>query len=359
MKLRTTQRDLLTAAKKATTAISQRTPLEALSHVQISVNGAITLTGSDMDTTITGRLTGTSEGDGSLLVPGRLLSTYASKLPAGADVVMTHENNRLLIEAGRSRFDIPTLPSENYPRLAHFEGATSGTFTEADVSRLKAATVAASTDEFRPAMQGVCVHEGTAVATDGFRLVRYALSDGATLDVPTIIPAPAIRALSMFDGDVEFAMNETHIRFTDGETTVTTRLIDEQYPNVATVIPTTHATTIRIDRPELLEVVTRVAIASNEQTRRIDLDIEPGTVKVSASDIDTARTAVESVTCEVEGEHMGISFNAKFLDDALSKLLTAQTIEARLLSALKPAVMIDPANPDDVLSLLMPIRRDK
>jgi DNA polymerase-3 subunit beta len=209
--------------------------------------------------------------------------------------------------------------------------------------------------QFRPA-------EMRAVATDGFRLVRVIdqeMSVDLTDTVDIIVPPKALQLASkaFFADTITLQANQTHVRFTDATTTITARLIDENYPNYESVIPQANDKRMVIRREDLLNTVKRVSLYSNSQTRQVRMKIGQTGLRVQAEDMDTGGEAYEQVPCDYSNEDIEIGFNSQYVRDALDRIDTEE-VAFDFSTPLRPS-LISPhgrENGQDVLMLLMPIR---
>jgi len=224
-----------------------------------------------------------------------------------------------------------------------------------------------SVDELRPAMTGVLVQlsskELRAVATDGHRLVRITYN-GLTQtkskkDVSVIIPAKALNLVSksIEGGESTLQMDATHVQFTSGNTTLTSRLIEENYPNYESVIPLDNEKSLTVNRDLLLASVRRVALYSNMTTRQVRFSLKKNEIRVAAEDIDFGGEAKEKVACEYKDEELEIGFNSAYVIDMLSHL-DADEIVFKFSSPVRAAI-VSPSKQrehEDMLMLVMPMR---
>ena len=225
---------------------------------------------------------------------------------------------------------------------------------------------ACSSDEFRLAMTGVLFQfrpdETRSVATDGFRLVRVIDHEAKAeveeeLDI-VVQPKALHLATKAFETDsVTLGANQTHVRFEDGTTTITARLIDEKYPNYESVIPQANDKRMIVRRDDILGTVKRVSLYSNAQTRQVRMKMGENSLQVAAQDIDTGGEARESITCDYGDDELEIGFNAHFVREALDRIDTSE-VSFDFSTPLRPSLIAPygAKNGQEVLMLLMPIR---
>ena len=152
-------------------------------------------------------------------------------------------------------------------------------------------------------------------------------------------------------------MDGTHVQFTFGTTTLTSRVIEESYPNYESVIPLDNDKSLAVGRDLLLAAVRRVALYSSSTTHQVRCSIRKNELRVMAEDIDFGGEAKEKVPCDYSGEELEIGFNSTYLIDILSHL-DGDEAEFKLGTSVRAAI-ITPAHQrpnEDVLMLVMPMR---
>jgi DNA polymerase-3 subunit beta len=200
-----------------------------------------------------------------------------------------------------------------------------------------------------------------AVATDGHRLVRINYSGikqpGITKDI--IIPAKALNlvARSGEEGAHTMALDSTHIQFSFGNTTLTSRLIEETYPNYESVIPLDNEKKLIVNREVLLASVRRVALYSSSTTHQVRFSLKKNEMRIAAEDIDFGGEAKEKIKCEYDGEEMEIGFNSHYIVDILSHI-DGEDVVFKLSSPVRAAIVAPGSQKEgeDLLMLVMPVR---
>src|SRR5918996_2268563 len=277
-------------------AFSPRTAVQVLLGVLLRAEeGQLHLAATDMELSLRASLEADVDGDGAAVVPGRLLVDLVRQLPAG-EVTIEHrpEEGVVRVESGASQSRLNTYGVEDFPRLPGLDGVQTFTVarepllaTVAQVSR------AASRDESRPVLTGILVRleAGKLVmaATDSYRLsVKETVLSGEAPDLEAIIPARALGELSRIAGGVdaiELGVQDNQIVFRAGETTLTTRRIDGQFPNYRQLLPEAFEHEIELPRAELLDVVRRTSVMA-QRNSPLRLRFAEGELTVSAQTQD-------------------------------------------------------------------------
>jgi DNA polymerase III subunit beta len=327
----------------------------------------LTVTSSDMQTTMVTELEVESRDKGAVAVPAKLLLDTLRTLPDqpiqvkideetfGVEVVTANGRFKL---AGENPLDFPRIPTINRNFGIELD---SSTLASAVMNTL----FATSTDELRPAMTGVFVQlspsNTTFVATDGHRLIRYRRSDvKADSESTLILPRKALgllkNSLPSENVPVKADFSQSNAFFTFGNIKMICRLIDERYPDYENVIPTLNPNKLTIDRAEFLSSLKRIAIYANKTTHQIRLKVSATELVISAEDLDYSNEATEKLKCDYEGEEMEIGFNAKFMNEMLNNL-SAKTIVIEMSQPNRAGLILpqEQESEENILMLVMPV----
>ena len=343
-------------------AVSTRASVQILSGVLLRAeNGRLHLAATDMELSLRSSLEAQVEGEGAVVVPGRLLVDLVRLLPAD-DVMFEHraEEGVVHVTCGPSSSSLHTYSAEDFPRLPDLDAV--GTFTvdrEALLDTISRVARSASRDESRPVLTGILVRFETGklvmAATDSYRMsVKETELEGESPELEAIIPARALAELTRIaqSGDtLELGVHENQVVFAADDVWLTTRRIDGQFPNYKQLLPETFEHDVTLPRSELLDVVRRVAVMA-QRNSPLRLRFAQGEVTLLAQTQDVGE-ARESLPVAFSGEPMEIGFNAEFLREGIESV-TADEIQLRLISPLRPGLIR--AEGDDFWYLIMPIR---
>ena len=342
--------------------VSTRTSVQILAGILLHASGGrLELAATDMELSLRTSLEAVVEGDGSVVVPGRLLLELARLLPdSGVAIEHKLEEAAVEIRSGAASYRLHTYNAEDFPRLPDANAAERHEVdretlleTVARVSR------SASRDESRPVLTGVLMRfePGKLVmaATDSYRLsVKETATEGAVPELEAIVPARALQELAriaQIGERIELGVHENQVIFSTGDALLTTRRIDGQFPNYKQLVPETFDHELSLPRDELLDVVRRVAVMA-QRNSPLRLRFADGELTVSAQTQDVGE-ARESLPVSFGGEPLEIGFNAEFLRDGIESV-TGEQLRLKLISPLRPAVL--QGEDDDFLYLIMPIR---
>jgi DNA polymerase-3 subunit beta len=341
-------------------AVSTRGAVQVLSGVLVRAQeGKLELAATDMELSLRTTVDARVEGEGALVVPGRLLVDVARLLPT-ADVELAYKpaDGAASLRAGAYSSRLNVYAAEDFPRLPAVDVPVQEIETASLLETIERVSRAASRDESRPVLTGILVRfEGAKLvmaATDSYRLsVKETTLAQPGPELEAIIPARALGELARIaagSDSVRLGMNENHVIFGVGDVWLTTRRIDGQFPNYKQLLPETFEVELELPRAELLDVVRRAAVMAQRNTP-LRLRFAEGELTVAAQSQDIGETT-ESLPAGYAGEPLEIGFNADFLREGLESV-TGDTVHLRLINPLRPGLITEG---DSFWYLIMPIR---
>ena len=366
MKLRCERDVLAEALSVAGRAVASRGALPVLSGVRMELAGdQLTLTGSDLELTVSVRISVSGLADGVAVVPSRLVNDIVRALEPGA-VELETTDDAARIASGRSEFSLKPLPAEEFPRVAAVEGDEVRFDAQALVGALRQVLPAASTDDNRPILTGVLLaaadpdqgSEGLRlVATDSYRLAVVDLPGVSVLSSgkSVLVPSRALSELSKALGDggeITLRLGERDASFAAEGTTITTRLIEGDYPNYQGLIPSNQPNMLTVNRDALIEALRRVKLLARDATP-VRLQMSRDGLELRAVTQDVGEGS-ESLDAGYDGEDLTVAFNPDYLLAGI-EAAGGEEVSLATIDSLKPAVVRNPTT-DDFLYLLMPVR---
>lgn len=354
-------RDVLSEALQTVQrGVSTRPGIPALTGVllQTAADGTLTLTTTDLEVSARLAVDVESQEEGVVLVPARLLGETVKSL-SEAPVEVDADQSRARVRCAAYEGDLRLLPAEDFPSLQPPGGirvtVTAGAFAEAvgQVAR------AASRDEARPVLTGVLLEvsrEGIILAsTDSYRLAVRELTATAAGEAKAIVPERAMseagRGAAAEKGEVELFIDESQVSFTIGRLSLTSRLIEGEFPNYRQLLPESYENRLTVPRQQLMEAVHRVGLLARDTTP-VRMEFNALGVRLSSSSPDLGQ-AVEAVEASYEGEELTAAFNPQYLNDGLAAI-AGDTARLEVRDGLKPGIVRGEA--DDFTYLVMPVR---
>ncbi len=360
---------LLKGLSHVQSVVERRNTIPILSNVLIEASdGALRLMATDLDLQINENVPADVEQPGATTVSAHTLFDIARKLPEGSQVQLTAAEGKMQIVAGRAKFNLGTLPRDDFPVIAEGDLPVSFELPAETLKQIIDKTrFAISTEETRYYLNGIFLHvadEGSqpvlkAAATDGHRLARVTMPrpDGAEAMPDVIVPRKCIaelrKLLDEIDGSVGVSLSSTKIRFDLGQALLTSKLIDGTFPDYSRVIPTGNDKILKIDPRSFEEGVDRVSTIATEKTRAVKMALERDKIILSVTSPENG-TAAEEVPGDYAAAGFEIGFNSRYLLDILGQV-EGDTVEVHLADAAAPT-LIRENDKSPALYVLMPMR---
>jgi DNA polymerase-3 subunit beta len=307
--------------------------LPILDNFLFDINdGILTVSASDLETTMKTSLTIQAEESGKVAIPAKflldILKTFVDQ-PITFKVDLGNYGIEMASENGK--YKLVGQNGDDFPKTLALENSNSIKLTGEILSEAINRTLfATGNDELRPVMNGVfcqfSADELIFVATDAHKLVRYTRTDSSASGSSSFIlpkkPLNLLKANIKGDEEVLIEYNESNAVFKLNELELTCRLIDGKYPNYEAVIPNENPNVLTVDRYEMLNSIKRVAIFANKTTHQVRLKMTGSELTISAEDLDFSNEANERLTCNYSGDDMEIGFNSRFLAEMLNNIDT-------------------------------------
>ena len=348
--------------------LNSNNTLPILDNFLFEISGSdLTILASDLETTMSTKLTVESKEDGLIAIPAKMLIDILKNL---SDHPITfsidNKNHGVEISSDYGKYKLSGYAGDEFPKVPEIDQSSSLKVASSVLLRAISKTIfATGNDDLRPVMSGVYCELGTEditfVATDAHKLVRYkrldAKSDKTTSFILPSKPLNLLKNCLSSSEEVAVEYNQNNAFFSLGNINLICRLVEGKYPNYDAVIPKENPNVLTIDRLLLLSSVKRVSIFANKTTHQVKLKLAGSSLNISAEDLDFANKADERLTCSYSGEDMEIGFNSKFLMEMLNNIDNDEvTIE---MSEPNRAGIILPGNKDDenedMLMLVMPV----
>ncbi len=360
---------LLKALSHVQSVVERRNTIPILSNVLIEadLDGGLRLMATDLDLQIVERVAAQVETAGSTTVSAHTLFDIVRKLAEGSQVSLAASEGKMLVTAGRARFNLATLPRDDFPVIAEGELPTRFDLPSDVLKQIIDKTrFAISTEETRYYLNGIFLHVSDdaqpvlkAAATDGHRLARVTVPrpDGAAGMPDIIIPRKCVgelrKLLDEVDGTVAISLSANKVRFDLGTAVLTSKLIDGTFPDYSRVIPTANDKLLRMEPKSLMQGVDRVATIASEKTRAVKLTLEHDKITLSVTSPENG-TAAEEVPGQYSSDSFDIGFNARYLLDILGQI-EGDVVEVHLADAGSPT-LIRETDQASALYVLMPMR---
>ena len=374
MEIKANSSDLLKALNHIHGIVEVRHTLPILSNIVLSAeNNELNLSSTNLDIFCSDKIDAEIVNSGEISVPAITFFEIVKRLPSGSDVILSmgDEDTELILKCGRSKFNLSTLKTEDFPILSDKDLSTNFVISADELSRMIDKTkFAISNEETRYYLNGIFFHKAEsnsikflrAVATDGHRLAQYdiPLPQGAEEITGIIIPKKTVfelrKVLDDADGDVSVSLNENKIKFSFNNLKIISKVIDGTFPDYTKVIPQNNDKKFKTNNSELKNAIDRVsAVAINEETKSkaIKLTIENNKLNLSVES-QSKGSAKEEIDISYSNEKVDIGFNSRYLLDICNEV-DGDEIDVNLLDSISPAIILDKTD-ENLFFVLMPMR---
>lgn len=362
-----TQRDTLLAPLQSVSGIVERRhTLPILSNVLLEKKGdRLTLLATDIEIQITTSTeVAAGEGDGAVTVGARKLQDILRSLPDSTEISLSLEDKRLQVKGGKSRFNLQTLPADDFPRMTLAEGDTKQfRITQKAFRQLLGKTqYSMAAQDVRYYLNGLLLlvdgKELRAVATDGHRLAYASVEIEAELPrQEMILPRKTVLELNrlLVDNEemLEITLASNQVRFAFGSIVLVSKLIDGKFPDYERVIPQSLRNHMTVGRQTLMQAMQRAAILTNEKFRGVRVVLGENSLKLIAANAEQEE-AQEEIEVNYPGEAIDVGFNVSYLLDVLNNV-QSEEIQWSFNDASSSALVTVPGN-DRFKYVVMPMR---
>ena len=315
--------------------VEKRHALPILSNLLLeSQQGKLKFTATDLEMQISTHIKTELSDDFQITVSAKKLFDITRALPEDSKIDIQIEENKVTVKAKKSRFNLQTLPSQDYPVMKKDEkDAVELQVPQKDFKALlKQVDFAMAQQDIRYYLNGLLIEVKekniNIVGTDGHRLSFTSL----TLKTPTkpiqvIVPRKTIveliKLLNDTDDPLEISFSTNQVNFKFNDIDLITKIIDGKFPDYNRVIPEGHNNIFNIDRSLLLDSMLRASILSNDKYRGIRMVVEDNNLKLVSNNSEQEQ-AEEELEIDYKGDKIDIGFNVTYLIDVLTNIQSDQ-----------------------------------
>ncbi len=357
---------LLKCLSHVQSVVERRNTIPILSNVMLDAreDGSIRLMATDLDLQVDESVPANVAQPGAITVSAHTFFDIVRKLSEGSQVELSAADGKMQVVAGRARFNLSTLPRDDFPVIAEGDLPTRFELPAATLRQIIDKTrFAISSEETRYYLMGIFLHiaddQLKAAATDGHRLARVTVPkpDGADGMPDVIVPRKCVaelrKLLDEVEGTVEVSLSPTKIRFVLGHAVLTSKLIDGTFPDYNRVIPTANDKLLKLDPKSFAAGVDRVSTIASEKTRAVKIGVDRDKVTLSVTSPENG-IATEELAADYAADGLEIGFNARYLLDILHEI-EGDSVEVHLADAAAPTLLRE-NDKSSALYVLMPMR---
>ena len=344
--------------------IQTNNSLEVLGNILLqTTDGMLELQATNLEIAISYKLGAKIEKNGSISVPARLFSDLVNSLPSGKlQLIKTKDN--LEIHALHLNSLINGINASDFPKIPQVKPQHTFKISGKDfVSAFDYVSSSTSLDESRPVLTGVMCKIAdstlTIAATDSYRLSQYKLSGIKSDSLEVIVPIRTInevlRIIKSEDiSELEIGLTDTEIIFSNKNITLTSQLIDGNYPDYSKIIPTDSTTVISVDKNDLLSNLKIASLFSRENANTICIKTSKDIISI-ISEGSQVGLNTSDIPAEIEGDSTQININARYLIDAINSI-KGNKVVISLKDKLDPCVVSSSAKNNGNFHIIMPLK---
>lgn len=365
MELSVTQENLTRALSNVGRVASSKAGLPILSNILLRTDGnRLLIAATNLEIASTHLIGAKIATPGSITVPARLVSDFVSSLPKGP-VELKVKDSHLHVTSGNYSSIINGVVADEFPELPTIDETSTIQYSvdSADFKQAVSQTIiTSSNDSTRPVLTGVYWHsfEGHLylAATDGYRLSERRLVETKS-DVAAIIPTSTLqevlRTLTDDIVEVEVLFDETQVRFRVGESEITSRLIDGNYPDYRKLIPDTSETNITIATDDFVRITKIAGLFARDSGGSVTLTADKEKKLLSIHSIASELGEnTSNATAEVTSDGQ-VTLNSRYLSEALSAI-EGDTVVFRFSGKLSPCVLTAQSKDLNYKHIIMPLK---
>lgn len=363
MKFSMLQQDLMPALSAVARSVGVRSQLPVLGNILLQTDrGKLKLAATNLEVGVVKKINADVIEEGEITIPAKTLVEVVSNL-TGEKIEFSASASLLEISTPTFSSTLNGIPAAEFPAIPLSGKQKVIVNPNVFSASLPQITFAAAADEGRPVLTGILTEiknkKLQLVATDGYRLAHKVVSVGEEAEFKALVPRKTLeeigRLLAEEETDtIEVAVSDdqNQVVFSFGQTQLSSRLIEGQFPSWERIIPTDIKSRVIVERTEALKAVKLASVFARGEANVIKLRNLPGKIVLAseAKELGSQRKEVEG---QVEGEEIQIAFNAKFLQDILSAFSGSQFLLE--LSGSLSAAMIKPMGEEGLEYIIMPV----
>ena len=356
--------NLLKPLQQVCGVLGSRPNIPVLNNLLLHIEGdLLTLTGTDLEVELSTQAPHLSSGQGKFTIPAKKFLDICRSLPDDAEITVSFEEDRAIVRSGRSKFNLATLPAEEYPNLTDWQSEVDFSIQQTTLRRLIEATqFSMANQDARYFLNGMKFEtEGNllrTVATDGHRLAVCTIALEQELQTHSVIlPRKGVlelsRLLEASDQPARLQIGTNNLRIQLDNIVFTSKLIDGRFPDYRRVLPRNADRILEANWENLKQAFVRAAILSNERFRSVRLQLNQNQMIITATNPEQEE-AEEIVDVSYSGEEMEVGFNVSYILDVLNAL-KCNRVRMRLTDS-SSSCLIEDCEDNSAEYVIMPMR---
>lgn len=381
MKVQVEKGALVQVLQKVQSITEKKTNMPILSNTLIKTDQQmLQFFATDLELSAWTQIPASVANPGSITVTARKLLEIVRELSQEYIALEELPGNKLSIYAGRSRFELSTIPAEDFPHMSFYQDADLAGCDPVPLRTSLNRTlygVPAEEDPF--SISGLFLHpvesfeplesneSGEAsvpsdvrfVSSDGHRLAYYQIPGSAfpKLDIGNgiVIPRKGVQEiLKAVEKETEVALGiqENCLILKTPNTLLSIQLLETEFPEYQLIIPEERPFSFLVDTESLYLALKRVAVLTSQKWKHVRFAITKGVLELEAGDPEVGN-ASDSLDIEYEGEDFTVAFNIRYVMDTVQAIDSPQT-RFEWLDAYHGGIFLGSSDPG-YFSLIMPM----
>lgn len=316
--------------------VERKQTIPILSNILIQKeSGTVRFSATDLEIQISTEIESSDMDKEAVTLSGKKLLDIMRILPDQSRISIDVKESRAQIKAGKSRFNLQTLPAQDFPITANqLHNSKIIVLPQKALKALfNSIYYAMAQQDVRYYLNGMLLGVETnklkAVSTDGHRLAYNAIQiDNDLQKHEIVIPRKAVieltKLLSDDEGDIQLEFTDQQLIARFSGVQLSTKLIDGKFPDYDRVIPS-YTNHLSINRLAVQQALQRAAILSNEKFRGVRFVLTEKNLCVISSNSEQEEAQIEIET-DYHGEPLDIGFNVNYLLEGLNSIASDQVI---------------------------------
>ena len=368
MKFSCLKSELVQALQIAGRSIASKPQTPILSGIYLhAVQDSLEVQATDYEIGVILHLKAEVETPGEIVVSGRYFYEVVRNLPDEEVIIQYDRSTEIVqISSGKSTFTLLSMKAADFPKIMRMKEGKRFNVSSIVLKELIRRTIfSCATDEQRPVFTGALLEiEGNKVRMVATNSHRLSFDEGTMEDEVEglhqyVVPKRILEEIqhilsSEIPENVEITCTHSEMSFQMERIYLSTRLIEGRYPEYRRAIPSEFSRRVTLSTSAFLSAVSRVGlIARSSEYNTIKLMFNMGEVHIY-SDNPVVGKAEETMQAVIEGDDIGIAFNASYLIDVL-KIIDSESFILGMNDSLKAALIREPGN-EDFLYVITPVR---
>lgn len=364
MKIVCSTETLSQACQNVQRAVSTKTSIPAIEGILLKAeNGRLYLTGYDLEVGINTSIEAKVEQDGSIILNARYLCDIIRRLPDEEVEIEADARQLCYIRSGETNYSLNGISAEEYPELPSVTGGAPVIIDQGILKNMIRQTIFAVADNnsnvvYTGIKFEIEKNQIKLIAVDGVRLaIRTEEIDYDGEELSFIVPGKTLsevmKLIDEEEADVSLGVGKRHIVFEVNGYSIVSRLLEGEFLDYKSAVPTSFATTVRVSTKTLMSSIDRTSLLITDRLKSpVRCIFDDNTIKISS--ITSLGTANDKISAQIDGERIEIGFNNRFLIEAL-RVCDTDEVLIKLNSPVSPIIILPPEG-ESFLFLVLPVR---